>query len=64
PQPVALGLARPFARPARALAMGTAVLFGTVAVTFTVGMAGSLGRVMEARAHDAADVVVPGPRPG
>ncbi|MEV6353953.1 ABC transporter permease [Streptomyces hydrogenans] len=64
PQPVALGLARPFARPARALAMGAAVLFGTVAVTFTVGMAGSLGRVMEARAHDVADVVVPGPRPG
>ncbi|MER5734860.1 FtsX-like permease family protein [Streptomyces sp. NPDC002262] len=63
PQPVALGLVRPFARPARALAMGVAVLFGTVAVTFTVGMAGSLGRVMEARAHDAADVVVSGPRP-
>ncbi|MEV1011042.1 ABC transporter permease [Streptomyces sp. NPDC049881] len=72
PLPVALGLARPFARPARALAMGAAVLSGTVAVTFTVGMAASLGEVMEARAHDAADVTVPaappalgpdGPRP-
>ncbi|MFF2898198.1 ABC transporter permease [Streptomyces sp. NPDC057966] len=61
PQPVALGLARPFARPARALAMGTAILFGTVAVTFTVGMGASLGQVMKARAHDAADVVVPAP---
>ncbi|QWB26065.1 MULTISPECIES: FtsX-like permease family protein [Streptomyces] len=63
PQPVALGLARPFARPARALAMGTAILFGAVAVTFTVGMGASLGLVMKARAHDAADVVVPAPLP-
>ncbi|MFD6173797.1 ABC transporter permease [Streptomyces coeruleorubidus] len=63
PQPVALGLVRPFARPARALAMGTAILFGAIAVTFTVGMAASLGQVMKAKAHDAADVVVPAPLP-
>ncbi|MEV4683029.1 ABC transporter permease [Streptomyces kurssanovii] len=63
PQPVALGLARPFARPARALAMGTAILFGTVAVTFTVGMGASLGQVMKAKAHDVADVVVTAPLP-
>ncbi|MFE7323914.1 ABC transporter permease [Streptomyces sp. NPDC057565] len=63
PQPVALGLARPFARPARALAMGTAILFGAIAVTFTVGMGASLGQVMKARAHDAADVTVPEPLP-
>ncbi|QGV82456.1 ABC transporter permease [Streptomyces ficellus] len=63
PQPVALGLARPFARPARALAMGAAVLFGTIAVTFTVGMAASLGEVMKAKAHDVADVTVPAPVP-
>ncbi|MFJ2238330.1 ABC transporter permease [Streptomyces sp. NPDC087859] len=63
PQSVALGLARPFARPARALAMGTAILFGAIAVTFTVGMGASLGQVMEARAHNAADVVVPAPVP-
>jgi len=63
PRPVALGLARPFARPARALAMGTAILFGAVAVTFTVGMGASLGQVMKAKAHDAADVVVPAPLP-
>ncbi|MDX2644073.1 FtsX-like permease family protein [Streptomyces sp. PA03-1a] len=63
PQPVALGLVRPFVRPARALAMGTAILFGAVAVTFTVGMSASLGQVMKARAHDAADVVVPAPLP-
>lgn len=63
PQPVALGLARPFARPARALAMGTAILFGAIAVTFAVGMGASLGEVMKAKAHDAADVVVPAPLP-
>ncbi|MGW2020351.1 FtsX-like permease family protein [Streptomyces sp. NPDC001927] len=63
PQPVALGLTRPFARPARALAMGTAILFGAIAVTFTVGMSASLGEVMKAKAHDAADVVVPAPLP-
>ncbi|MGX5211131.1 ABC transporter permease [Streptomyces violaceus] len=62
-QPLALGLVRPFARPARALAMGTAILFGTIAVTFTVGMGASLGQVMKAKAHDAADVVVPAPLP-
>ncbi|MFI8181011.1 ABC transporter permease [Actinacidiphila glaucinigra] len=61
PQPIALGLARPFARPARALAMGAAVLFGAVAVTFTVGTGASLGQVTKARAHDAADVTVPAP---
>ncbi|WP_327721517.1 FtsX-like permease family protein [Streptomyces sp. NBC_00490] len=63
PRPVALGLARPFAQPARALAMGTAILFGAIAVTFTVGMGASLGQVMTARAHNAADVVVPAPLP-
>ncbi|WP_326734238.1 ABC transporter permease [Streptomyces sp. NBC_01022] len=63
PRPVSLGLARPFARPARALAMGTAILFGAIAVTFSVGMSASLGQVMKAKAHDAADVVVPAPLP-
>ncbi|MGW4052376.1 ABC transporter permease [Streptomyces sp. NPDC004779] len=63
PQPVALGLMRPFARPVRALAMGTAILFGAAAVTFTVGMGASLGEVMKARTHDVADVTVPEPRP-
>ncbi|MFJ8694966.1 ABC transporter permease, partial [Streptomyces roseolilacinus] len=63
PRPVALGLARPFARPARALAMGAAILFGAVAVTFTVGMGATLGKVMDAKAHDVADVTVPAPLP-
>ncbi|MFI1482411.1 ABC transporter permease [Streptomyces sp. NPDC020747] len=62
-RPLALGLTRPFARPARALAMGTAVLFGAAAITFTVGMGASLGEVTKARAHDAADVTVAAPLP-
>ncbi|MGW7169473.1 ABC transporter permease [Streptomyces sp. NPDC054884] len=63
PRPLALGLTRPFARPARALATGTAILFGATAVTFTVGMGASLGEVMKARAHDSADVTVAAPLP-
>lgn len=43
--------------------MGAAILFGTVAVTFTVGMGATLGQVMKAKAHAAADVVVPAPLP-
>ncbi|GAV41724.1 ABC transporter permease [Streptomyces acidiscabies] len=57
-RPVALGLTRPFARPARTLAMGTAIVFGAIAVTFTVGLGSSLGEVMAARDHDAADVTI------
>jgi putative ABC transport system permease protein len=63
PRPLGLGLARPFARPGRALAMGTAIVFGTAAVTFTVGLGASLAKVLEAKAHDAADVVVEAPPP-
>ncbi|MGW0875962.1 ABC transporter permease [Streptomyces sp. NPDC002740] len=62
-RPLALGLTRPFARPARALATGTAILFGATAITFTVGMGASLGEVTKARAHDAADVTVAAPLP-
>ncbi|MFC7258685.1 ABC transporter permease [Streptomyces lutosisoli] len=64
-RPVGLGLARPFARPARAAAMCATVVFGAVAVTFAVGLASSLGEVMTAREHNAADVTIgvsgPGP---
>lgn len=77
PRPVGLGLARPFARPARAVAMGAAVLFGATAVTFAIGLASSLNQVQVARDHDNADVKIgfegngnvnavpsgPGPRP-
>ncbi len=68
PRPVALGLVRPLARPGRAVAMGTAIVFGATAVTFTVGLGSSLGEVMAARSHAGADVTVHsrvfGPGPG
>jgi putative ABC transport system permease protein len=45
PRPVTIGLAGPFARPARTLVTLVAVLFGAVAVTFGTGLGSSLGRV-------------------
>ena len=38
PRAMSLGLAQPFARPARAVLVGAAVLFGVVSVTFAVGL--------------------------
>ncbi|MFD4114812.1 FtsX-like permease family protein [Streptomyces niveus] len=66
PRAVGLGLARPFARPARAAAMVAAVLFGAMTVTFAVGLSSSLNEVLSARNHDVADVTVgvSGPRQG
>jgi len=55
---VGLGLARPFARPARTVAMVVAVLFGVAAVTFATGLSASLGEVIAAKNHNAADVTV------
>ncbi|MEV0908325.1 ABC transporter permease [Streptomyces hokutonensis] len=60
-RPVGLGLARPFARPARAVAMVVAVLFGAAAVTFATGLSASLGEVIAAKNHNAADVTVGAP---
>ncbi|MFC8078039.1 FtsX-like permease family protein [Streptomyces sp. NPDC057307] len=58
PRAMSLGLARPFARPARAAALVAAVLFGATTVTFAVGLSSSLNEVMSARNHNAADVTV------
>jgi putative ABC transport system permease protein len=44
PRPVGLGLAAPFARPARTLVTLAAVAFGATAVIFAVGLHSSLGR--------------------
>ncbi|WP_427923975.1 ABC transporter permease [Streptomyces sp. cg40] len=60
-RPVGLGLARPFARPARTVAMVVAVLFGAAAVTFATGLSASLGEVIAAKNHNAADVTVGAP---
>lgn len=57
-RPITLGLARPFARPVRALAMITAVAFGATAVTFAIGLATSLDEILTARRHNTADVTV------
>ncbi|CAL9442175.1 hypothetical protein SUDANB171_02256 [Streptomyces sp. enrichment culture] len=60
PAPVALGLTRPPARPVRAAATVIAIVFGTAAVTFTLGLGTTLADVLQARSHDGADVVVGG----
>jgi putative ABC transport system permease protein len=46
PRAVTLGLAAPFARPARTLVTVAAIVFGAAAVTFGAGLAISLGRVV------------------
>jgi putative ABC transport system permease protein len=47
PRPVTIGLAGPFARPARAAVTGVAILLGAVTVIFAIGLGISLGRVQE-----------------
>ncbi|TDD86377.1 ABC transporter permease [Actinomadura rubrisoli] len=47
PCPISMGLAAPFARPARSAAMGATVAFGMVAVTFTTGLVLSFGDVQD-----------------
>jgi putative ABC transport system permease protein len=46
PRPVTIGLASPFARPARTAMTLTAILLGATAVTFAVGLSTSLNRVV------------------
>jgi putative ABC transport system permease protein len=58
PRSVGLGLAHPFARPARALGLLAAVAFGAATVTFALGLAASLNDVQAAKDHNNADVVV------
>jgi putative ABC transport system permease protein len=66
PRAVTLGLARPFARPGRAVAMVTAILFGAAAVTFAYGLGTSLQRIQDAKksAADVTVLTVAPPRPG
>ncbi|MFD9130796.1 ABC transporter permease, partial [Kitasatospora sp. NPDC059571] len=58
PRPAGLGLALPFARPARAAGMVAAIVFGTAATTFAVGIAGTTNWVQQAKEHDSVDVAV------
>jgi putative ABC transport system permease protein len=64
PRAVTLGLAAPFARPARTLVTVAAVAFGAAAVTFGAGLAISVGRVAADTPETALPVRVvvnPGP---
>jgi putative ABC transport system permease protein len=64
PRPVSLGLAQPFTRPARLLAMLVTIGLGTAAATFAIGLAVSLRHVQAAdqKPDSSADVNV-GPSP-
>ncbi|MEY9846600.1 ABC transporter permease [Streptacidiphilus sp. MAP5-3] len=57
PRPVTMGLAQPFSRPARSMAMVIAILFGAVSVTFAYGLGTSLQRIQDAKKSNA-DVTV------
>jgi putative ABC transport system permease protein len=68
PRAVTLGLAAPFARPARTMVTATAIVFGAGAVTFGAGLALSLNRVVSDTPAAALPVQVSasqaGPSPG
>ncbi|HXB46795.1 MAG TPA: FtsX-like permease family protein [Streptosporangiaceae bacterium] len=57
PRPVTIGLAAPFARPARTAVTLTAVLLGATTVTFAAGLTGSLNRVVVGQSHSQAEPV-------
>ncbi|HEY1915575.1 MAG TPA: ABC transporter permease [Streptosporangiaceae bacterium] len=57
PRPVTIGLAAPFARPARTTITLAAVLLGAITVTFAVGLAASLSRVVGGLSHAGAEPV-------
>jgi len=53
PRPVGIGLAAPFARPARTLVSLAAIAFGTTAVIFAFGLSSSLGRAAASQSLSA-----------
>lgn len=50
PRPVTIGLAAPFARPARSLMTAAAIAFGATAVIFALGLNTGLSRAQDAQA--------------
>jgi putative ABC transport system permease protein len=67
PRPVTIGLASPFARPARMAATLAAVLLGVTAVTFAVGLVSSLRRAvaeLNLTNTEPVQVFYAGPGPG
>ena len=57
PRPVTIGLAAPFARPARAAVTLAAVGLGAIAVTFAVGLSSSLSMVADGLSHARTEPV-------
>jgi putative ABC transport system permease protein len=57
PRPVTIGLAAPFARPARSAMTLVAVVLGATAVTFAVGLGTSLTRVVQGLNQNGAQPV-------
>jgi putative ABC transport system permease protein len=57
PRPVTIGLAGPFARPARALVTLAAIVFGVTAVIFAAGLRTSLSRVQTDLSRAASEQV-------
>src|ERR1019366_2826090 len=57
PRPAPLGLAAPFARPARTAVTLAAVLLGATAVTFAAGLSTSLNKVVAGLSHAKAQPV-------
>ncbi len=53
PRPVGIGLAAPFARPARTMVTLAAVAFGATAVIFAFGLNSSLSRAAASQSHSA-----------
>ena len=66
PRPVTIGLASPFARPARMAATLAAVLLGVTALTFAVGLVTTLKRAvadLNLTSTEQLQVYLPGPNP-
>ena len=57
PRPVTIGLAAPFARPARTVITLAAILLGATTVTLAVGLSSSLNLVVAGLSHDQAEPV-------
>ncbi len=55
PRPVTVGLAAPFARPARTAVTLAAILLGAVTVTFAAGLAASLSKVAYGLSHTTSE---------
>jgi putative ABC transport system permease protein len=64
PRPVTIGLAAPFARPARTAVTLTAILLGAVTVTFAAGLGASLNRVAYGLSHARSEPVSVSPAGG